>query len=449
MRKQVVLALAATFMMSVAGTALAAPVNHFNDVPASHWSYEAVTKLNQAGIVSGYGDGTFHGERTLTRYEMAQIVANALTKLEKATDEQKAVIERLSAEYSSELENLGVRMAAVEAKTDNVKFKGEYRIRYLGTHATDEDGVKTKDNVVDGRLRLWLTGKIDDRWQFKTRLQQISDLKTSDGHYGNSYLKAFDGDNRATYGSEGIDGTIRLNRVYVHGDLNWGTIEAGKIPLYTGNGMHYSGPIDGVTVGVGKDLKVTGFFGRSLNANQISKGSYEVKNGKIITTAPVYGDNNLTGVNLDYNFTKNLNFKGAYMSANPVGSGDKFQKQKYWESALNYNLTPDLVLTGIYGGSDKDEDNRGYFGILSYKDCNTSRPGSYGMYLEYAHLEENALMDSGLTDWDLDKNQKGFYYEFNYCPAKNVKVNVNYTNWKEVKGSEKAESYGGFVTYYF
>lgn len=448
MKKQAVFVLAAAFILSVAGTSLAAPVNHFNDVPANHWSYGAVTKLSQAGIVSGYDDGTFRGEKTLTRYEMAQIVANALTKVDQATAEQKAIINKLSAEYSSELETFGIRMAAVEKKTDNVKLNGEFRLRYFGMHETDSDGVKNRENLVDSRLRLWVTGSVDDRWQFKARLQQISDLKTS-GNGGDSYLKSFDENHRAAYGHVGGDDSIKINRVYAHGNLNWGTIEAGKISLYTGNGFHYSGPLDGIAVGFGNELKVTGFFGRTLNTNEVSQGSYTT-DGKIITTTPpVYGDNNLTGVNLEYNFTKDLNFKGAYMRANPINSGDQFAPHKYWEGALNYSLTPDLVLTGIYGGSDQDRDNRGYFGILTYKDCDTSRPGSYGMYLEYAHLEDNALMDAGLTDWDLDKNQKGFYYEFNYCPLKNVKVNFNYTNWKAVKGVDKAQYYGSFVTYYF
>ena len=63
-------------------TAFAVPAfaNPFSDVPADHWAYDAVSSLAQAGVIEGYEDGTFRGNKTMTRYEMAQIVAKAMTK---------------------------------------------------------------------------------------------------------------------------------------------------------------------------------------------------------------------------------------------------------------------------------------------------------------------------------------------------------------------------------
>lgn len=52
----------------------------FPDVPENHWAYEAVSRLAGNGIVEGYPDGEFHGDRTMTRYEMAEIIYNALSK---------------------------------------------------------------------------------------------------------------------------------------------------------------------------------------------------------------------------------------------------------------------------------------------------------------------------------------------------------------------------------
>lgn len=56
----------------------------FPDVPANHWAYEAVSRLAGNDIVKGYEDGKYHGERTMTRYEMAEIIYNALSKGAKA-----------------------------------------------------------------------------------------------------------------------------------------------------------------------------------------------------------------------------------------------------------------------------------------------------------------------------------------------------------------------------
>ncbi len=52
----------------------------FPDVPENHWAYEAVSRLAGNDIVQGYPDGEFHGERTMTRYEMAEIIYNALSR---------------------------------------------------------------------------------------------------------------------------------------------------------------------------------------------------------------------------------------------------------------------------------------------------------------------------------------------------------------------------------
>ncbi|WP_329756322.1 ESPR-type extended signal peptide-containing protein [Allisonella histaminiformans] len=52
----------------------------FPDVPANHWAYEAVSRLAGNGIIEGYEDGKYHGERQMTRYEMAEIIFKALSK---------------------------------------------------------------------------------------------------------------------------------------------------------------------------------------------------------------------------------------------------------------------------------------------------------------------------------------------------------------------------------
>ena len=56
----------------------------FPDVPANHWAYEAVSRLAGNDIIQGYEDGKYHGERTMSRYEMAEIIYNALSKGAKA-----------------------------------------------------------------------------------------------------------------------------------------------------------------------------------------------------------------------------------------------------------------------------------------------------------------------------------------------------------------------------
>ena len=118
MKKSLVLAMA----MALGVTASAYAANPFSDVPAGHWAYDSISKLAAAGVIEGYGDDTFRGDRLMTRYEMAQIVAKAMAK--------GANVDKLAAEFADELDALGVRVAALEKKADNVKITGQIRWHY-------------------------------------------------------------------------------------------------------------------------------------------------------------------------------------------------------------------------------------------------------------------------------------------------------------------------------
>ena len=129
MKKTLVSALTTALVVGAASTTFAA-ANPFADVPADHWAYDAVAQLYRDGIINGDGaTGTFRGDQNMTRYEMAKVVAMAMAKSDAgaADNNSKALIEKLSAEFSDELANLGVRVANLEAKTDNVKWNGLIR----------------------------------------------------------------------------------------------------------------------------------------------------------------------------------------------------------------------------------------------------------------------------------------------------------------------------------
>ena len=88
--------LVSALAVSILGTSTAfAATNHFSSVPKDHWAYSAVEKLVQDGLIDGYGDEDFRGEKSITRYEMAQLVAKAMSNVEKANAEDKASISKL------------------------------------------------------------------------------------------------------------------------------------------------------------------------------------------------------------------------------------------------------------------------------------------------------------------------------------------------------------------
>src|SRR5574344_638426 len=148
MKKSLVLAMLVA--MGLSATALAA--NPFSDVPAGHWAYGSIAKLAAAGIVDGYGDGTYRGDRLMTRYEMAQIVARAMAK--------GANVDRLASEFADELDSLGVRVAKLEKKSDNVKITGYARYSYMDHTEKVKGDNDAKDYSAKLRSRFWFTGAV-------------------------------------------------------------------------------------------------------------------------------------------------------------------------------------------------------------------------------------------------------------------------------------------------
>ncbi len=129
-----VLALAITILL-VCGSTAPGVAQPFADTPANHWAYEALAQLAAKGLIQGYPDGTFKGDRTMTRYEMATVVARLLARIEsirippplgappqpEVTKEDLDLILQLVHELRAELSDKNVRLAPVEEQLNALR----------------------------------------------------------------------------------------------------------------------------------------------------------------------------------------------------------------------------------------------------------------------------------------------------------------------------------------
>src|SRR5271169_1053587 len=99
----------------------AASATPFSDVPANHWAYQYIQSLAADGLIEGYPDGKFKGDRPMTRYEMAVIVARVIAKLQEnekpytgPTKQDLDKLQKLIDALKDELDALGVRVTNLE-----------------------------------------------------------------------------------------------------------------------------------------------------------------------------------------------------------------------------------------------------------------------------------------------------------------------------------------------
>ena len=169
-----ILAIAAAAALTAGVSAFAA--NPFSDVSTDDWAYQAVSDLSDQGVVEGYPDGTFKGERNITRYELAQIIARLMAKEDQLNAEQRATLDKLAGEYADELANLGVRVSNLEKKVGNIYWSGDARMQYQH----NLDGAKDHTDTWNGRMRINVKGQVNDQVTVNGRFVNEMDFKDSD-----------------------------------------------------------------------------------------------------------------------------------------------------------------------------------------------------------------------------------------------------------------------------
>ncbi len=176
--KNLALAIAAVMMLAVVAPVFAQP---FADVPAEHWAFDAIAELAAKGILEGFPDGTFKGDRAMTRYEMAMALARILARIEAIKippppkipppEVTRADVDRLTRllnEFRAELSALGVRITAVEEElaalrtrvnADTTRITGNWVYAYFVPTADNPD-YSGFGELQRNRLRLIVRGQV-------------------------------------------------------------------------------------------------------------------------------------------------------------------------------------------------------------------------------------------------------------------------------------------------
>ena len=410
MKKSLVLAMA----MALGVTASAYAANPFSDVPAGHWAYDAVNKLAAEGVVDGYPDGTYGGDKLMTRYEMAQIVAKAMAK--------GANVDKLAAEFADELDSLGVRVANLEKKADNVKITGQIRASYRDAEEAGHEGRL--------RTRLFVNGAINEDWTYT-------------GRFENSQY--YDGDDA----SKGDD-TVKLNWAYVTGKVGGVKVEAGRQNFTNADVVDITG--DGVKLAYGSDWQVKGWaFKGTSDIKDYTEGDESgMQSGDRVYVAAVEGA------------------FGALDTAVRYYKADTVNENEIVEVALATEVAEDLTLRASWFNGTIDNaaeakvnndnaDTNGWLVGLAYGGAKASEVGSWGVYANYSdrpyatYLLPTNFSGYAVKPVDLvaGDGYKGYEAGVNVTLAKNIVAGVKYFDYESREGNDDAQTLWSEVIFTF
>ena len=422
MKKSLTLAMA----LALGVTASAYAANPFSDVPQGHWAYASVAQLASDGVIDGYADGAFAGDKLLTRYEMAQIVAKAMAN--------GANVDKLAAEFADELDTLGVRVAKLEKDADAVKITGEVRYHYadkdvevVNVSATTDGqvtGKKTNENQL--RSRIWVQGAVNDDWKYTGMLQNIQDFDNETG-----------------------DEETKFKRAYVEGKIGGVDVLAGRYNAYLVNGNLYDEHADGIELSYGEDVKFTAFAMKPTDQNGDCVDAITGKDISIVMGmryGKAYGAKVDTTIGVVKATTGYTIFKDG---KNYLAIGEScyeseldMKNNKVWNVGVSFDLAKNLTLTADYLKSDLNEfktkfpgqsgsnwhlnGDDGFILGLNYKSAKASEPGTYGVYANYYDQSRGTVVAHTMNGAYGLNGFKGYMVGANYTLAKNIVASLEW-----------------------
>jgi len=391
--------------------------NPFVDVPADHWAYESIAKLEQAGVVEGYGDNTYRGNRLMTRYEMAQIVARAMSK--------GAKVDKLAAEFKEELDGMGYRVSDLEKKQDNVTITGDVRAHFAALSGTSsKPGVYNSNRTEKIRTRLTVQGKINDNWDYVGRIENNHDLDTQNI--------------KTTWNQE----NTLFQNAYLKGRIGGVTVKAGRFDLVRDvDGNIYDNRFDGIALLYGNKYKIGGYYGKptAFDASRMPN--------RIVTNTVVDGEGwqKSYGVNFSAELGKTVSLITGYDSF--IDNENGFDDNHILSGGIKYHSGKvSLGLSGFKSDSDTARNKHGVVASFKYNAALAKKPHSWDFIATYYKLGDGVnIVHTMNGDANLFTERykdisgggfKGFQLGIHYVLAKNMVLGFEHYNLKGISNSD-------------
>lgn len=458
--------------------------NSFDDIPQDHWSRQAITELVDKGIITGYTNGTFKGNEKITRFEMAKMVANAMSKEESLSIEEKKNLDKLVQEFTEELNSLNVHVNNLEKRADNIKFSGQLAQKWNRglVYGTSRDG-KTDDTwsekyfelkanapIADSGFTLnsqleikfggadfndeefdeenskitqaWIEGNLGKtgqyikagvfcpwvQWGFVSGGSKIGGVSLE--HYNNKYnTHLFGGKVRETIWDLGVGAAVDYdNTTKIYDDF--GNLKQEVANIITNDWSDFVR--NHSTKKVIKNAETDWKFEDPTGKNDFG-GVYktDIDGNQISHKSP-----SLYGFVYDYNFTDDFNSSlGYYRFSSDAYDGEPLN---IFAGMMNYKLDKNFNLQTQYAHGDQGGYDNAWNIELQYKGnpwIDVKKPHNFGSYIAYRYMAPDAIVKSNYDG--VKGGQKGIEVGMFYTFTENIQGVIKFFKGKSLITDDK------------
>ena len=390
----------------------------FSDVPPDHWSIDAINNLKSKGIMDGYADNTFKGNKVVSRYHLAMVLSKMLANVEQkkgtVSKSDLKVIERLTIEFADELSLMNIKVKSLEDDLNNVKENvsnikkdvkylkdfikngGNDKVKISGDIVVRNHGYERKDvkntHRTETMFRIQLDTKLSEKVEVHSRwniIQHNNDrnmpFATNQWNGGNKNT----GDVEIAY--------LKLKNIFEDN----GTIKIGRDWYTHGHGLVIHDYMDTISYSKRKkslDLAFNCFFDRN---NSLTQKDYL----------------NIWNINLDYYYKNHKLYLGfyfnkrdwAYNTPNTVAKINKNANDLRIEFGSSGRINPKKEaltydLAGVYNKSEKfakyANTETNLKGWLSYFAIKYDRKKDLSFKLAYTYADEESLASIKRNDFN-------------------------------------------------
>ena len=396
----------------------------------------------------------------------------------------KAMLDRLAAEFADELNSLGVRVSNLEKYSDKLTWHGKIEYTYHSKRVEDLSKTKNKVNSNGYVFRLEPVAEVNDHWTARARIDVNGDFKTDSINKDN-------------------DGAVEGKRVWAQADYDKFQLKAGKFEFYTNEtGLIWDTELSGAQLTFGSKVKFTAMGGR------LGKGTVVGLNDSIVNTA-YKTHTNYTGYNAKKNYLDSLDLNldgvadgnGAAILSNAndysnvwgvnvqIDPGDKglyggagyYQvkdddfkssfyydangnyhqgytedgkrtedEAKIWSANLGYKFGNKAKLWGSYAGNtEADIEDYSWQAEFDYGNyAAASEKGQWSLWAGYRRFGANTTL-AGTAEDDIYLGSKGWFVGGAWAPFKNIGVVLKYGNGEMITSGNDLEKLFGRVELFF